>query len=95
MDFVEESGREWRDDLLQTATERFGRMLAEEAGRLRAEMAAGFAELRSEVAAEFAKVRVEMADGRAELLKWCFLFWIGQVAAVAALMAFMLRNVTK
>jgi len=26
------------------------------------------------------------------LLKWSFLFWVGQVAAVAGLLAFMLRS---
>jgi hypothetical protein len=44
------------------------------------------------VAEESAKLRVELAGFRAELLKWSFLFWIGQVAAVAGLLAFMLRR---
>jgi hypothetical protein len=29
-----------------------------------------------------------LAETRAELLKWSFLFWVGQVAAVAAMLAF-------
>jgi hypothetical protein len=28
---------------------------------------------------------------RANLLKWSFIFWVGQVAAIAGLLAFMLR----
>ena len=36
-----------------------------------------------------------MADLRAELLRWSFLFWIGQVAAMAALLAFMLRGLPR
>ncbi len=34
-----------------------------------------------------------LAETRAELLKWSFLFWVGQVAAVAAMLAFALRSV--
>lgn len=59
----------WEDDVLGRATERFGRMLAEETGKL----------------------RQEIATSRVELLKWSFLFWVGQVAAVAGLLALMLR----
>jgi hypothetical protein len=40
--------------------------------------------LRAEMARQFADLRVE-------LLKWSFLFWIGQFAAVSGMMAFLLR----
>jgi hypothetical protein len=55
------------------------------------------ATFRSDVKAEFATVRSEvkadLALTRAEVLKWSFLFWIGQVAAVGAVMAFLLRTI--
>ena len=59
----------WEDRVLTRATERFGRILAEENGKL----------------------RQEIATSRVELLKWSFLFWVGQLAAIAGLLAFMLR----
>jgi hypothetical protein len=37
-------------------------------------------------------VRQELATSRVEMLKWSFLFWIGQVAAMAGLLGFMLRR---
>jgi len=39
-------------------------------------------DLRSELRADF---KVEVANTRADLLKWSFLFWIGQVAAISGL----------
>ena len=63
----------------QIATDRIERRLTEEIGALRLEMHQGFASLRQEQAAT-----------RVELLKWSFLFWIGQVAAIASLLAYML-----
>ena len=49
------------------------------------------------LAVEMASLRVEMqkgfADLRVELLRWSFFFWIGQVVAVASVLAFMLRGV--
>jgi len=32
-----------------------------------------------------AKLRVEIAESKAEIIKWMFLFWIGQAATTAAL----------
>jgi len=37
-------------------------------------------------------VRQELATTRVEMLKWSFLSWAGQVAAMAGLLAFMLRG---
>jgi hypothetical protein len=48
------------------------------------------------LAVEMAALRLEMQKGfsdlRVEVLRWSFLFWIGQVAAVAGLLAFMLSK---
>ncbi len=37
-------------------------------------------------------VRQELMTVRVELFKWSFLFWVGQVVAVASLLAFMLNG---
>jgi hypothetical protein len=66
------------ETVLTRSVERFERRLVEEISTLRVEMHA----MRSEL-------RAEIADQKFELLKWSFLFWIGQVAAIAALMRLM------
>jgi hypothetical protein len=38
----------------------------------------------------FAGLRQEIATVRVELLKWSFLFWAGQIAAIAGLLSYML-----
>jgi hypothetical protein len=42
---------------------------------------------------EMTGIRQDMASNRVELLKWCFLFWVGQVVAIAGIMSLMLRLV--
>ena len=66
--------------------------LAEQGARFDARLAEHGARLEAGLAAQAARLEGRMADLRAELLKWSFLFWIGQVAAMAALLAFMLRG---
>ncbi|MFB3855519.1 MAG: LA_3696 family protein [Vicinamibacterales bacterium] len=62
--------------------------MAEGLAAVRQEMAQGFAAIRQEMAAQ----RIELGDRIADLYKWSFLFWIGQLAAMAALLSFMLRR---
>ena len=62
------------DAQFDVMSERFERRLAEEFGRLRVEMSV-----------EIGGLRGEMAHKHADLLKWAFLFWIGQAATVAGI----------
>jgi hypothetical protein len=41
---------------------------------------------------EMSKLRLEMAALKFDLLKWNFVFWIGQLAAMAAILNLMLRG---
>src|SRR5215213_1143643 len=45
------------------------------------------------LAEEVSKLRLDMASLKFDLLKWSFLFWVGQLAAVTAILSFLLRNV--
>ena len=59
------------------------------ATQLRAEMKSMSAELRAEIQTSAAGLRTEMANQKSEIIKWMFLFWIGQTAATAALIKFL------
>jgi hypothetical protein len=58
---------------------------------LRTEISTVGAELRTEMAAMGAELRTEMASTRFSVLMWAFVFWIGQFAAMSAMMTFLLR----
>jgi hypothetical protein len=38
------------------------------------------------------QITQELVNTRVDMLKWSFVFWIGQVAAMAGLLSFMLRR---
>jgi hypothetical protein len=65
--------------------------LAQQGAALRGEIAAVRTDLKSDMQEGFATIRQEMAANRFELLKWSFLFWIGQVLAIVGLVGAMLR----
>jgi len=60
-------------------------------GRLRQEMGG----LRQEMGGLEGRLHKEIGGQRVESLRWSFLFWIGQVAAMAALLGFMLRGLPR
>jgi hypothetical protein len=80
VEMVDTAGSEWRDDVLHDTIERFERRLTEEVGALRIDMAHMKMDLQQDIAA-----------ARVDILRWSFVFWIGQVAAVSGLLAFALR----
>jgi hypothetical protein len=41
---------------------------------------------------ETGKLRLDFAEMKVDLLKWSFLFWIGQVAVLAGIIAFRLTG---
>ncbi len=96
----EDQREKWSEQVLSLAAERFARRLAEETSKLRIEMAQGFdglwqemAGLRQEMASLEMRLVREIAASRVEAIRWSFAFWIGQLVAMAGLLAFMLRGV--
>lgn len=80
-ELIEAERKDWSEQVLTIAGERFERRLVEEAAKLRVEMSTVGSDLRQEIAKD-----------RFELLKWMFLFWVSQLAAMSAIMSFLLRR---
>jgi hypothetical protein len=49
---------------------------------LRAEMRAGLAQLRSDFRNDTAQLETKLAKTESKMIRWMFIFWIGQVAAM-------------
>jgi len=62
-------------EILQFVEEKFERRLSEE-----------IAGVRGELAKEIASVRGELANVRADLIKWMFIFWVGQIGAIIGIL---------
>lgn len=85
IELLDSDRKEWSEHVLSVASDRFGKRLTEEISALRDE-------IRVSLHDGLTSVRQEIATTRVEMLKWSFVFWIGQVAAMAGLLAFMLRK---
>lgn len=83
IELLDSDRREWSEHVLSVAADRFERRLTEEVSALREEVREGLHD-------GLTSVRHEIATTRIEMLKWSFVFWVGQVAAMAGLLAFML-----
>jgi hypothetical protein len=85
----------WTEDVMDAALERFDRRLTTEMSALRVDVARDLSMLRVDMVRDLSALRSDVARDlsgiRSEVLKWSFLFWLGQVATIAGLLAFMLR----
>ncbi|MBF0553542.1 MAG: hypothetical protein HQK96_03180, partial [Nitrospirae bacterium] len=80
-----------RKDAIAIAEERFERRLVEESGKLRLEIEKVRSELRVEIEKVRSELSVKIEKSGKENVKWMFLFWIGQLAAMAALLKFFIK----
>jgi hypothetical protein len=88
-DYMEAYGDDWKADVRDDCTRRLDVRLATLVTR--EEFARGLADVRLELSALRQDVTRELSSQRVEWLRWSFLFWIGQVAATAALIGLALR----
>jgi hypothetical protein len=84
--------REWAGDVIALVEARFERRLTDEISRVRVDLTGEIGKLRGEMGALRADVSRELASARVDQVRWSFAFWIGQVAATAGLLAWMLRS---
>lgn len=65
--------------------ERFKAHLDAEIARLRSELRAEMAAMRNDLQGQITALRVEMAEMRADIIKWMFVFWCGNMIGLGGL----------
>ncbi|MCG6553797.1 MAG: hypothetical protein L7F77_15845 [Candidatus Magnetominusculus sp. LBB02] len=57
----------------------------------KADLSVEIAKVNEHISEEAAKLRVETANVKADIIKWMFLFWIGQTAVMVAMFKFFVK----
>jgi hypothetical protein len=81
VELLDSERKDWSGQVLTIASDRFERRLAQELGLFRTDVSTALND-------GLTAIRNETATARVEMLKWSFVFWIGQVAAIAGLLTF-------
>lgn len=79
-------------DAHRLATEQLDRGIAQVSASFDRKITEVSASFDRKLAEETSKLRLDMAALKFDLLKWNFLFWIGQLAAFTAILSVMLRG---
>jgi hypothetical protein len=83
--------QEVHTDMLTTVTERFEGRLIAVGSELREDMVRMDSGVRIALAEGLSEIKADISEARVNLVYWSFLFWLGQFAAIGALMGVMLR----
>ncbi len=97
IDLINSSQQQQKEDILTFVEEKFERRLSEEISKLRVdmmemnqqlrgEMVDVNQQLRGEMVEQMARLRTEISQTRAELIKWMFIFWVGQVGMILGIL---------
>jgi hypothetical protein len=95
VEYLDLTREEWAADVLSAAVDKFELRLTHEIGTLRHDIQRADAALRIEIRDACALLRQEMITQRVDLLKWSFLFWVGQAATTAAIVGGMLALIAR
>ena len=104
VDLLSEVEKSSRDNVVVLVEEKFERRLTEEISELRSRDLANLdrriteesANLDKRITEETTKLRTELIErisqSEVRIIRWMFLFWIGQIAVVAAILSPLLRK---
>ena len=79
-----------KKDIIKTVVEKFERRLSEEISTLKVTLLEKIAELDNRLSEKIGEVDKrlfsEISKTRADLIKWMFIFWIGQVGVILGIL---------
>ncbi|MFQ5667029.1 MAG: LA_3696 family protein [Candidatus Binatia bacterium] len=78
---INQAGNGYKADTIEFVGERFERRLTEEV-----------AKLDHRITEEVSKLDVKLSETKADLLRWMFIFWVGQVGALLGILFAFFRH---
>jgi len=87
---VNQSVEQRKHEMLEFVEEKFERRLTEEIGKVNERITIEISKVNERITEEIGKVNeritAENSKTRADLIKWMFIFWIGQIGAIMGLL---------
>lgn len=78
VDLVNKAGEKNKEDVLVFVEEKFERRLTE----TKTDLEVKIAEVKTDLEIKIAGVNVKIAETKADLIRWMFIFWIGQICVI-------------
>ncbi|MFQ5636780.1 MAG: LA_3696 family protein [bacterium] len=82
IDLIKQSQADQQNNILQFVEEKFERRLTEEISKTRVELISLISETKSELISLISEIKSEMATTKSDLIKWMFIFWVGQFGMI-------------
>ena len=83
---LNQSADQNKASIMDISTERFERRLKEEISQFRVEVNEEISQLRLEGALLRGEMKSDLAAAKSEIIKWMFLFWMGQTTAIIGIL---------
>lgn len=82
VELLDKTGTRSEESMLDRAEDKFENRVAQ----LEVKLEKRFAELETKFEKRFAQLEVKIAESRADIIRWMFIFWIGQFASIVGVL---------
>ncbi|MEW5946389.1 MAG: hypothetical protein AB1742_09335 [bacterium] len=91
IELINLANRKTTEDVISLSGEKYERRLAETAARIDNRITDEVAKLDRRITEEVAKLDNRITEVRADIIKWMFIFWAGQIIVIIAILSVFLK----
>ncbi len=86
LELINLADEKMKENIIEIQTEKYERRLTEEISKLDKRVTEVEAKLDKRITEEISKLRVEISRTYANIIKWMFIFWVGQIGVITAIL---------
>ena len=86
VELINEAQKETQNNVIKFVEEKFEKRLSEELAKVRIELTERIEGVRTELKSEIEALKTNDEKVKSELIKWMFIFWVGQIGAILGIL---------
>lgn len=86
IELINKSNSKLKEDVLVFVEDKFERRLTVEMAKINQRITDEISKVNQRITEEISKVNQKISESHANLIKWMFIFWIGQIGAILGIL---------
>ena len=86
VELINEAQKETQNNVIKFVEEKFEKRLSEELAKVRIELTERIEGVRTELKSEIEALKTNDEKVKSELIRWMFIFWVGQIGAILGIL---------
>ena len=92
IELINKSNLKLKEDILVFVEDKFERRLTEEIAKVNRRITEEISKVNQRILEEGAKINQRISESHANLIKWMFIFWVGQIGMILGILFAFFRS---